>query len=332
MECIRCKEEITLDVPHFACSRHSGVAVHYACKDKWKKCPICSSDVVFVPAKDNEERAPQEKAHDIEISRNYNLQGPRSDGPTILITGYGNIGRHLYNELRPLSRNNFDIYDINQEEFEIKPKRRHNFEFICVPTDSNPDGSADISIVEEAVSRSTADIIVIKSTVPVGTVDILSVKYKKKIVFSPEYYGTTIHAPQAPNFLILGGRLAIASKVAQLYYRVKNGSYRIKFTTAHIAELAKYMENCFLALKVTFCAEFAGIASSYDISYEALREIFIMDERMGDSHTFVYEDKPYYDSHSLNKDIPALIAQAGKYAPLMQAMHSINLKKKDEYL
>ena len=30
-------------------------------------------------------------------------------------------------------------------------------------------------------------------------------------------------------------------------------------------------------------------------------------ERMGDSHTFVSKDHPYYDSHCLNKDIPALI-------------------------
>lgn len=32
-----------------------------------------------------------------------------------------------------------------------------------------------------------------------------------------------------------------------------------------------------------------------------------MDSRMGDSHTYVNPDNPYYDSHCLNKDIPALI-------------------------
>jgi UDP-glucose 6-dehydrogenase len=84
-----------------------------------------------------------------------------------------------------------------------------------------------------------------------------------------------------------------------------------------------------LALKVTFCCEFAGIAQKYGISYPEVRDIFIPDGRMGDSHTFVYPEHPYYDSHCLNKDIPALIAFAGEaYAPLMSAMNKINSDKK----
>jgi UDP-glucose 6-dehydrogenase len=91
------------------------------------------------------------------------------------------------------------------------------------------------------------------------------------------------------------------------------------------------MENCFLALKVTFCNEFADIAQKYGISYPELREIFIADGRMGDSHTFVYPEAPYYNSHCLNKDIPALIAFAGREtAPLMSAVDEINKYKKNE--
>ncbi|MCL1867241.1 MAG: hypothetical protein FWF82_07520, partial [Oscillospiraceae bacterium] len=54
---------------------------------------------------------------------------------------------------------------------------------------------------------------------------------------------------------------------------------------------------------------------------------FVMDERMGNSHTFVYEDKPFYDSHCFNKDVPALIKFAGD-APLISAMNDINKVKK----
>jgi UDP-glucose 6-dehydrogenase len=82
-----------------------------------------------------------------------------------------------------------------------------------------------------------------------------------------------------------------------------------------------------LALKVTFCAEFANIANEFGISYPKLREIFVLDERMGDSHTFISSDKPYYDSHCLNKDIPGLITQTNK-AHLLEAMLSINKQKK----
>lgn len=55
-----------------------------------------------------------------------------------------------------------------------------------------------------------------------------------------------------------------------------------------------------------------------------------MDERMGDSHTYVDSKRPYYDSHCLNKDIPALVNQSDK-ALLMKSCMNINLKKKIEF-
>ena len=91
------------------------------------------------------------------------------------------------------------------------------------------------------------------------------------------------------------------------------------------------MENCFLATKVTFCNEFAEIAKEFGICYEQLREIFIMDERVGSSHTFVFNDQPYYDSICLNKDIPALIKQSSN-ALLMTQVNDINNLRKVNYL
>lgn len=111
---------------------------------------------------------------------------------------------------------------------------------------------------------------------------------------------------------------------------MKDGSFRFIFTDAKTAELAKYMENCWLATKVTFCNEFAKIAEGFGISYEELRECFVADERVNPSHTFVYKDKPYYDSHCLNKDIPALISfcnSSGINAELIKSINSINNKQ-----
>ena len=127
--------------------------------------------------------------------------------------------------------------------------------------------------------------------------------------------------------MILAGDKFKTQKVAELYQRVKTKNFRIHFTDYKTAELAKYMENCFLALKVTFCSEFYDIADEMGISYPELRELFILDERMGDSHTYVDPDHTYYNSHCLNKDIPGLISQT-KRAHLMKAMHKINQDKK----
>ena len=180
--------------------------------------------------------------------------------PSIIIVGAGNIGQHIQAELASLHPLMYDPpKGIDPPEAKTTV---FDFAFICVPTDSNPDGSADTSIVEIAVKSVSAQTIVIKSAVPVGTTDSLIERYAKPIVVSPEYYGTTQHSSESPDFLVLGGLPRDCRKVAQLYYRVKSGSFRIHFTDARTAELAKYMENCFLALKVTFCAEFAEIAIS----------------------------------------------------------------------
>lgn len=138
----------------------------------------------------------------------------------------------------------------------------------------------------------------------------------------------TQHCKEDPGFVVLGGEKEICEKVVQLYYKVKNGYYKIFLTNTKTAELAKYMLNCYLALKVTFCNEFADIARNIGVSYTELREIFVADERVGNSHTFVYDDKPYYDSHCFNKDIPALIQCVKHNIPLISEMDKINKEKK----
>lgn len=249
----------------------------------------------------------------------------------ILINGYGNIGKYMYKELEPLLKYNYtiDVYDPNIEQYREKFDKNYLIEFICVPTDNYNDWTVNTSIVEEIIRKSTSEYTVIKSTVPVGFCDKMS-KTKKQLIYSPEYYGTTQHAPQNLNFLVLGGNKTDCNVIAQLYYKIKSCDFRIHFTDYKTAELAKYMENCFLGLKVTFCCEFADIAEEFGISYPELREIFILDKRMGESHTFVDVETPYYDSHCLNKDIPALVTQSNK-AKLMREVVNINLFKKHEY-
>lgn len=240
---------------------------------------------------------------------------------SILIVGYGNIGKHIYREFETLQP---DIYDPNIKEHSQNSKKHYRFAFICVPTDRLPDGSCDTSIVERAVKETDAEIIVIKSTVPPRTTEKLIGETGKRLVFSPEYYGTTQHCKEEPGFAVLGGEKELCERVATLYNQVKNGNYKFYFTDTVTAELAKYMENCFLALKVTFCCEFADIAKKFGVSYPQLRELFVADDRIGNSHTFVYPDKPYYDSHCLNKDIPALVKFAGDDAPLMSYVNRLN--------
>ena len=92
------------------------------------------------------------------------------------------------------------------------------------------------------------------------------------------------------------------------------------------AELAKYMENCFLATKVIFCNEFYDLAQKMNISYTELRETWLMDERMGRSHTFVFPEDRGYDGKCLPKDVDALISQAEELDVDMQVLNAVKQK------
>jgi len=197
----------------------------------------------------------------------------------LLIVGYGNIGTHVYDDLKPLLKKGFtiDISDPFKPEVSNKKDITYDIAFICVPTDNDENGCVQINVVEEAIKATKANIIVIKSTIPIGASEYFKEKYNSHLVFSPEYYGTTVHAPAHPNFVILAGDKNDLNILANMYAKIKDGTFRIKYTDYKTAELAKYMENCFLGLKVTFCCEFADIAKEFGINYPELREIFIMD-------------------------------------------------------
>lgn len=251
--------------------------------------------------------------------------------PSVLIVGYGIVGRNIHKV--------FDWAKINevlppvQQELKAKgqyysPETHYDFAFICVQTPMMESGECDIHFVTEAIKKVKADVIILKSTIPPGTTYALRSLTGKKIIFSPEYYGETHHANGVEqNFVILGGNNKDTFKASVLYQHVYTGAIKIYQTDALTAELVKYMENCFLAMKVVFCNEFYRVAERFGINYNVLRELFLLDNRINPSHTFVYPEQPYYDSKCLNKDIPAFIKlaeQAGVSANLMKAVRLIN--------
>lgn len=251
----------------------------------------------------------------------------------ILICGYGNIGKHTYNEFNN-GKNEICLYDKYQADYSDESILEQSYDatFVCVPTEMNEDGTANVSEVFSIVPKVSkiSSVVIIKSAVPVGTCERFNLD---NVVISPEFYGTTQHSLESPNFAVIGSNVNMAATMAvQVFQTVKTGSFRFIFVDWKTAELSKYMENCWIATKVTFCNEFATIAESYGISYPQLRECFVADERVSPSHTFVYADKPYYDSHCLNKDIPALIKQCdevGVETPLMDSVLDIKTKRKE---
>lgn len=252
---------------------------------------------------------------------------------TIGIIGYGVVGRALakvfgYEAGNPQVR----LYDKLLKGLN-SPRHQAAIQacdvvFVAVPTPEAPDGSCDVTAVEEVVSWVTAPMC-LKSTVPPGTVDRLMAATGKRIGFSPEYVGETRWHPwkgiDSHGFVIVGGEKSLCDLVVRAYQEHLGPLVRYYMTDAKTAELCKYMENSFLATKVAFVNQFYDLAQAYGVNYNELREVWLADERIGRSHTIVTDERGYR-GRCLPKDIAAII-QATKLlggAPLLEAVDRYN--------
>ncbi|MBX7112061.1 MAG: hypothetical protein K1X87_09500 [Dehalococcoidia bacterium] len=247
--------------------------------------------------------------------------------PAVAVIGFGAVGRGMQ-QLFPEAT----IYD---EPLGIGTRddvNRCAVAFVCVPTPAGPDGRCDTSIVEDVVDWLECPTIVLRSTVPPGTTERLAERTGKRIVFQPEYGPgeTPDHPyadPRAVRWVILGGRRAWTRPVRDLYRRVFNSDLVLRQTDARTAELTKYMENAFLALKVAFCNEFYDLAERAGVDYDELRELWLLDPRMGRSHTWVHPDERGFGGKCLPKDLEALVhfgTERGEALTLLRAVLASN--------
>jgi len=189
--------------------------------------------------------------------------------------------------------------------------------FICVPTPMSADRSCDTSIVEEVVSWVEAPLIIIRSTVSPGTTDRLRERYGRAVVFPPEYLGETpahVFGNMAErSCIVLGGRTEDTSRAADLYMHYYNSMVYFYFCDARTAEVAKYMENSFYAVKVTFVNEFYEIAKAHGVDFNVLREVWLADTRISRDHTFVYPDSRGFTGKCLPKDVNAIVKSSEQH-------------------
>ena len=242
----------------------------------------------------------------------------------ILIVGFGVVGNNLSKEIEKL---NPEIYDKYKNK-DTRTKEEYDIAFICVDTPISDDCLCDLTEVKKAIEENTAEIYVIKSTILPHTTEKLIEQTGKRIIFSPEYYGATQHCNNFEfGFTILGGEKEDCQKIIQVLQQVYDGRHTFRVVNSTTAELAKYMENSWLATKVSFCTQFYQIAKKNDVNYEELRELFILDPRVNPSHTFVYDEHPYWSSHCLDKDVNAIAKSEN--AELLLDIIEFNNKCKD---
>lgn len=247
--------------------------------------------------------------------------------PKVGVVGAGVVGAAMQNLCGPETV----MYDVRPGYGTKDQINACDVVFVCVPTPMSADGSCDTSIVEEAVAWIKAPLILLRSTVPPGTTDRLIAKHNKRVVFQPEYLGETVKHVFGDmaerDFVVLGGKAEDISLAADFYKHYYNAMCRYYFCDAVTAEVAKYMENAFYAVKVTFVNEFYDIAKTHGVDFNHLREIWLADPRISRDHTFVYPQARGFSGKCLPKDCNAIVKSCrdrGYEPKLMAATLSIN--------
>jgi len=171
------------------------------------------------------------------------------------------------------------------------------------------------NIGEALQYKDTFHIIVIRSTIMPGTCDkfaaiVEKISGKKRngdfaIVDNPEFLreGTAVQDYYNPPLTLIGSdNLTAAEKVAELYRQLPG---EIIITDLKIAEIMKYINNTYHALKISFSNEIGNICSELGIDSHKVMDIFFKDKQLNIS-PYYFKPGFAYGGSCLPKDLKGL--------------------------
>ncbi len=221
------------------------------------------------------------------------------------------------------------------------------YQFIAVDTQTNNDGSTDLTHVFEVANSISEHIngyrvIITKSTLPVGTADnirahiIKNIKTRKEhiefdMVSNPDFLkeGAAIDDFMKPDRIIIGAdNPRTVELMRELYAPFNHRRDRLVAMDTRSAELTKYAATALLATKISFMNELANMAELLNADIEHVRIGIGSDPRIG--YHFIYPGCGYGGSY-FPKDIHTLkyaADEVGYNAELLSAVESINERQK----
>jgi UDPglucose 6-dehydrogenase len=205
--------------------------------------------------------------------------------------------------------------------------------FVCVPTPYEAGRGFDHSYLLHAMgSIPGAKLVVIKSTVLPGTTDELQRRYPQhRLMFNPEFLreASAIDDMAHPDRQIVGVTHQSEADADAVLGLLPPAPY-VRVCTAQAAEMAKYVANSFLAVKVSFANEISDLCERIGIDYDATRDIVAADPRIGASHFDVDADGYRgYGGKCLPKDSKALLdlaAHVGIDLDVLRAADAVNAR------
>lgn len=215
---------------------------------------------------------------------------------------------------------------------------------IAVGTPSSSKGHLDLTYIFKVAEdigaalkeKSSFHIVAIRSTIKPGTCDSIAsiiedTSGKKRnidfaIVDNPEFLreGTAVHDYNNPPLTLIGSdNRKAAERVADLY---KQLPAEIIITELKTAEIMKYINNTFHALKISFANEVGNICSEIGIDSHEVMEIFCKDRQLNIS-PYYFKPGFAYGGSCLPKDLKGLQTLAHDLyleAPVIESINKTN--------
>jgi len=212
---------------------------------------------------------------------------------------------------------------------------------ICVGTPSNHDGSQNLSYLErvsgdigESLKEKNGHVVVVRSTVPPGSTEKVVIPALERasgktagqhfgVCVNPEFMreGNAVHDFYHPSFVIVGEVFPHSSAqiISALYPMV---SAPFIYTSARVAEMIKYVNNAWHAVKIAFANEIGTLCKENGIDGYELMDIFCRDTALNISTAYL---KPgfAFGGSCLPKELRAINHQASRAGLRLPLLDSI---------
>jgi GDP-mannose 6-dehydrogenase len=234
----------------------------------------------------------------------------------------------------------------------VKGLRDVEMIWVCVGTPSGDDGGVELGAIEKAlmdvgqalVGNDSRPVVVVRSTVVPGTTEErlipalesagVKVGVDVDVVFHPEFLreGSGIADFDDPSKIVIGETTPKSGGKLAAFYA--DASAEVFLVAAAEAELVKYADNMFHAVKITFANEVGALAQALDLDGREILEIVRSDTKLNVSPAYL---KPgfAYGGSCLPKDTRALSRLAELRSvrlPLLESLAASNDIQVDRFV
>jgi GDP-mannose 6-dehydrogenase len=212
---------------------------------------------------------------------------------------------------------------------------------MCVGTPSQDNGDLSLTYVErvcQEIGQALAmkngyHVVVVRSTMLPGSTEELVIPNLESssgrqagrdfgVSFNPEFLreGTAVYDFHHPPFTLIGRFDGRGAEIAAELYAGVDAPLLV--VPLKVAEMVKYANNAFHALKVTFANEIGNVCKEQGIDSHQVMDIFCMDEKLNLSSYYL---KPgfAFGGSCLPKDLRALLYHAHRLDLSLPVMESI---------